>query len=152
MTDASTAQAVFDHAGLSVSDLERSRAFYGDVLGFTILEDDFEAPGRGVRGLVLRNATGLRVELFHREGSAPPTPPAEVTPAPAASVRSQGWFQFAMTVPDLPASFAAVVAAGATPVMTPRTAPDGFTQVGFVGDPDGNLVELLQRDNLPTAS
>jgi glyoxylase I family protein len=46
---------------------------------------------------------------------------------------------------SLDASYARVVAAGATPLMPPRTAPDGRTLFGFVGDPDGNLVELLQR-------
>ena len=145
MVDASTAKAVFDHAGLSVSDLEASRTFYADVFGFEILEDDFQIPGRDVRGLVLSTANGVRLELFHREGSEPPYPAETVTPGPGESPRSQGWFQFALTVPDLQASYAAVVAAGAREVMTPRSAPDGINQVGFVCDPDGNLIELLQR-------
>jgi lactoylglutathione lyase len=145
MLDTSTAQAVFDHVGLSVSDLETSRRFYAEVFGFDIVEDDFKIPGRDVRGLVLSNARGVRLELFHREGSEPPYPAESVTPGPGESPRSQGWFQFALTVPDLPASYAAVVAAGAKEVMTPRTAPDGINQVGFVCDPDGNLIELLQR-------
>jgi catechol 2,3-dioxygenase-like lactoylglutathione lyase family enzyme len=37
------------------------------------------------------------------------------------------------------------VAAGATPIFEPRIAPDGVSLVAFVGDPDGNLVEFLQR-------
>jgi lactoylglutathione lyase len=151
MIDPSTAQAVFDHVGLSVSDLEVSRRFYADVFGFDRVEDEFEIPGGGVRGLVVSNANGVRLELFHREGSEPPYPAETVTPAPGESPRSQGWFQFALTVPDLPAAYAAVVAGGAREVMTPRTAPDGFTQVGFVCDPDGNLVELLQRSDLKSA-
>ena len=140
MTDGSTAQAVFDHAGLSVSDLERSKAFYGDVIGFTTVEDQFEFPEHNLKGLVLLNDTGTRLELFCREGSQPTGPHH-----PIESTRLQGWFQFAMTVPDIQATFEAVVAAGATPLLEPTTAPDGFSKVCFVGDPDGNLVEFLQR-------
>jgi catechol 2,3-dioxygenase-like lactoylglutathione lyase family enzyme len=144
MVDESTAQAVFDHAGLSVSDMDVSRKFYEDVFGFTILEDDFMIRG-DIHGLVLSTPNGVRLELFHRKDSDPPSSADAVTPAPAESPRSQGWFQFALTVPDLAASYAAVVAAGAKPIMTPRSAPDGINQVGFVCDPDGNLVELLER-------
>lgn len=145
MLDESTAQAVFDHVGLSVSDLDAAREFYGDLFGFTIVEDDFHLPGREVHGLVLRNRTGVRLELFHRPGTQPPDDATGLTPEPGVSNRSQGWFQFALTVPDLDASYAAVIAQGAKPVLEPRYAPDGITRVGFVCDPDGNLVELLQR-------
>lgn len=140
MPDPSTAEAVFDHAGLSVSDMERSRAFYGDVLGFDIVEDEFEFAEHELRGVVLKNHNGVRLELFCRKGSIPTGPHHQIE-----STRWQGWFQFAMTVPDLDATFAAIVEAGATPVMKPSIAPDGFTRVAFVGDPDGNLVEFLQR-------
>lgn len=140
MSDPSTAAAVFDHAGVSVADLERSHAFYADVLGFTEVEDSFELDGGDLRGLVLLNASGTRVELFCRKGSKPTGPHH-----PIDSTRVQGWFQFAVRVPDIAASYAAIVAGGATPIFEPRTAPDGVSQVAFVGDPDGNLVELLQR-------
>lgn len=140
MSDASTAAAVFDHAGVSVSDLERSHAFYADVLGFTTVEDAFEFKEKNLRGLVLVNATGTRVELFCREGSKPSGPHH-----PIESTSVQGWFQFAMRVPDIRHTYDSVVAAGATPIFEPRTAPDGVSLVAFVGDPDGNLVEFLQR-------
>jgi catechol 2,3-dioxygenase-like lactoylglutathione lyase family enzyme len=38
-----------------------------------------------------------------------------------------------------------VTAAGAGPSLAPTTAPDGVSLVAFVRDPDGNLVEFLQR-------
>jgi catechol 2,3-dioxygenase-like lactoylglutathione lyase family enzyme len=38
-----------------------------------------------------------------------------------------------------------VVAAGAKAVLSPRIAPDGRTLFAFIADPDGNLIELLQR-------
>jgi catechol 2,3-dioxygenase-like lactoylglutathione lyase family enzyme len=45
----------FDHAGLSVSNLERSHRFYADVFGFTRVEDDFAMPDHDLRGRVLVN-------------------------------------------------------------------------------------------------
>ena len=140
MTDGSTALAVFDHAGVSVADLDRSRAFYADVLGFTTVEDEFEFTEHDLRGLVLVNATGTRVELFCRAGSEPTGPHHHIE-----STRKQGWFQVALRVPDIETTFAAVVAAGAQPSLAPTTAPDGISKVAFVRDPDGNLVEFLER-------
>jgi catechol 2,3-dioxygenase-like lactoylglutathione lyase family enzyme len=140
MSDASTAQAVFDHAGVSVADLERSHAFYADVLGFTTVEDQFEFAEHDLRGMVLVNDTGTRVELFCRKGSVPTGPHHQLD-----STRTQGWFQFAMRVPDIEGTFAAVVAGGAQPSLAPTTAPDGVSKVAFVLDPDGNLIEFLQR-------
>ena len=130
----------FDHVGLSVADMARSHAFYRDVLGFTTVEDEFEMPAHELRGLVLVNGAGVRIELFQRGGSQP-RPPADMHDGALL----QGWFQFALLVDDIEATYARVVAAGATPLMAPRTAPDGVSKVAFTGDPDGNLVEFLQR-------
>lgn len=140
MADPSTTAAVVDHAGVSVAALAVSEPFYRDVLGFDRVEDRFAFPEHHLRGVVLVNPQGARVELFEREGSEPTGPHHQIE-----STRRQGWFQFALTVPDIEATFAAVVAAGAEPSLPPTTAPDGVSLVAFVRDPDGNLVEFLQR-------
>jgi catechol 2,3-dioxygenase-like lactoylglutathione lyase family enzyme len=142
--DVSTARAVIDHAGVSVADLDRSERFYQDVLGFSTVEDRFAFPEHDLRGVVLVNPQGARVELFERKGSVPTGPHHQIE-----STRRQGWFQFALAVPDIARTFAAVVAAGAEPSLAPSTAPDGVSQVAFVRDPDGNLVEFLQRPAKP---
>jgi catechol 2,3-dioxygenase-like lactoylglutathione lyase family enzyme len=142
--DASTSRAVIDHVGVSVADLERSERFYRDVLGFTTAEDRFAFPEHDLRGVVLVNARGARVELFERKGSVPTGPHHQIE-----STRRQGWFQLALAVPDIAGTFAAVVAAGAEPSLAPTTAPDGVSLVAFVRDPDGNLVEFLQRPGRP---
>lgn len=128
-----------DHAGASVGNLERSIAFYTGVFGF-VVDETFAIPGSPVRGAVLVNAGGARVELFHREGSlaAPPGHPID-------STLQQGWFQLAFSVADADLAFERVVAAGASAVKPPFRAPDGRCRVAFVGDPDGNLIELIQR-------
>lgn len=130
----------FDHAGVSVADLARSRRWYGDVLGFTIVEDEFALPQYDFIGAVLRNATGVRIELFERKGSQPVR-----VGDPSGDTIVQGWFQFALAVRALDETFAHVVAAGAKAVMHPKTAPDGRARVAFIVDPDNNLIELIQR-------
>jgi catechol 2,3-dioxygenase-like lactoylglutathione lyase family enzyme len=140
VTDASTIRAVVDHAGVSVADLEVSELFYRDVLGFDVVEDRFAFVQHELKGVVLTNPQGARVELFERQGSEPTGPHHQIE-----STRKQGWFQFALAVPDLAQTFAAVVAAGAEPSLEPTIAPDGVSLVAFVRDPDGNLVEFLQR-------
>jgi catechol 2,3-dioxygenase-like lactoylglutathione lyase family enzyme len=130
----------FDHAALSVSNLERSHRFYADVFGFNRVEDDFRMPDHELHGRVLINPAGVRIELFEQRGSQP-----RQHLDPTVAAMQQGWFQFALSTKDIEASYARVVAAGAAPLMSPRTAPDGRTLFAFVGDPDGNLVELLQR-------
>ena len=142
--DASTARAVIDHAGVSVADLDRSERFYRDVLGFTTVEDRFAFPEHELLGVVLVNPQGARVELFERKGSAPTRPHHQIE-----STRRQGWFQFALAVPDIAGTFAAVVAAGAepsSPLPPPRT---GCPRSHSCGTPDGNLVEFLQRPVRP---
>ncbi len=140
MTDPSTVRAVVDHAGVSVASLAVSEPFYREVLGFDRVEDRFEFAEHELKGVVLVNPQGARVELFERQGSQPTGPHHQID-----STRRQGWFQFALTVPDIEQTFAAVVAAGAQPSLAPTTAPDGVSLVAFVRDPDGNLVEFLQR-------
>ena len=129
-----------DHAAVSVANLERSRQFWGDVLGFTIVEDAFELSKFEIRGVVLRNGAGARVELFERKGSQP-SPPGH----PTDSTLRQGWFQFALAVSDVRATYARVVSHGATGLKEPFLAPDGRAVVAFISDPDGNLIEFVQR-------
>ena len=145
MPDSSTARAVVDHAGVSVADLERSERFWREVIGFDTVEDRFAFPDHDLKGVVLVNPQGARVELFERQGSEPTGPHHQIE-----STRRQGWFQFALAVPDLDQTFAAVVAAGAEPSLPPTTAPDGVSLVAFVRDPDGHLIEFLQRPIAPS--
>lgn len=129
-----------DHAGVSVANLERSQQFYSDVLGFTHVEHAFELLNDEIRGRVLVNDHGARIELFERQHSLsqPPGHPLE-------STRQQGWFQLALAMPDVRTEFQRVIAAGAISILEPRIAPDGHTMIAFIGDPDGNLIEFIQR-------
>lgn len=129
-----------DHAGTSVADLDRAEAFYRDVFGFREVEDRFTLAQFDMRGAVLRNGAGARIELFEKRGSVG-FRPAD----PNGGAAFHGWFQLAFAAPDVPAAFARVVAGGASVIKPPFVAPDGRTTVAFVADPDGNLIELIER-------
>lgn len=140
-----------DHVGVSVADLSRSERFYRDLLGFDTVEDRFVLAQHGLCGVVLRNAAGARIELFEKQGAAPRAPVTH--PADGAALR--GWFQAAFRARDVEEAFSRLVAAGAAAVMPPFTAPDGQSRVAFIADPDGNLIELVERSgaigqNAPT--
>lgn len=137
---ASTTDLAIDHVGTSVADLDRSQAFYDAALGFSIVEDRFTLAAHNLRGVVLRNRAGARLELFEKADSIPVR---AVDPIAAAALH--GWFQLAFATPDVPGQFERIVASGATPVRAPFIAPDGRTTVAFVADPDGNLIELIER-------
>lgn len=130
-----------DHVGVSVADLSRSESFYRDLLGFDAVEDRFVLAQHGLRGVVLRNGAGARIELFEKQGAV--ARPAVSHPADGAALH--GWFQAAFRAHDVEQEFSRLVSAGAAPVLAPFMAPDGQSRVAFIADPDGNLIELVER-------
>lgn len=130
-----------DHVGVSVADLARSEAFYRDNLAFDTVEDRFTIADHGLRGVVLTNPAGARIELFEKQGAVPRAIPLH----PADGAALHGWFQAAFRTPDVERAFARLVAVGAAAILPPFTAPDGRSRVAFIADPDGNLIELVER-------
>jgi glyoxylase I family protein len=128
-----------DHAGLSVENLGSARAFYERALGFE-LELAFELPG-GIRGAMLRLESGGRLELFEH-----PDPAAGLTPAsPLEVLATRGYGHFAVAAPDIAIVYARALEAGATERVSPRPSPEPGVRFAFVADPEGNLVELVER-------
>jgi lactoylglutathione lyase len=127
-----------DHAGLSVADLDAAIGFYGRAFGFEV-EFPFELPG-GIRGVMLRGCAG-RLELFQH-----PRPADGLRAAtPLDALATRGYGHFALCAPDIDAPFARAVDAGATPKVSPRPSPEPGIRFAFVTDPEGNLVELVER-------
>jgi predicted enzyme related to lactoylglutathione lyase len=110
---------------VTVSNVEAALRFYRDVLGLTFLF----SPGPD---LAFLDAGGIRIML--------------TTPQGAGSVGANSTLYF--KVSDIGATHSTLVARGATSEQEPQfTAkmPDHELWIGFLRDPDGNLVGLLEE-------
>ena len=108
---------------ITVSDVPKALAFYRDALGLEFL---FSAGPE----LAFLNADGIRLML--------------TTPQGAGSVGANSVLYF--RVSDIEAAYADFVARGAQGERTPQLAakmPDHDLWLGFLRDPDGNLVGLM---------
>lgn len=134
------------HAGLSVVDLDRSIAFYRDVLGMKlVLARPFQGPLyetilglQGSRGKVaLLEAGGFRLELFEFEHPAP---------RPAAAdwrVHDHGLTHFCIDVTDIESEYTRLSARGVTFHCPPLDF--GTAKATYARDPDGNVFELREQ-------
>lgn len=91
--------------------------------------------------MIIDDEHGFRIELLHRAGLAPG--PRASDPATAALV--PGFSHVAFDVADLDGEHARLLAHGAREVMTPRPSPEPGVRMSYLTDPDGNLVELVER-------
>lgn len=146
------AQAV-DSIGITVSDLERSKAFFQDVLSFT-LEGEFESSGRevelltGVFGARTRTArlTLGREAIELTEFLAP-----RGRPYPGDTRGNDQWFQhIAIITSDMEAAYRRLRERNVTHASTgPQRLPDWNPNAGGIAafyfrDPDGHFLEVLQ--------
>lgn len=129
-----------DHVGLTVGDLDAMTAWYGKALDLAV-EFEFALDGVDFRGAMLLSPEGHRIELLHRAGNAVGLQAA--TPVEAALTR--GFGHVAFDVPDVDATYDDLIAAGATGRMSPRPSPEPGVRMAYVADPEGNLIELLDR-------
>ncbi len=117
---------------LVVGNLERSRTYYRDVVGATVL---------GPRG---RNAVALRFAgtlLLLVTGSAPSPERPGVTFRPPADIERVS-LQLAIRVPDCHRAYEILVERGATFLAPPVEYEDEIR--AFFRDPDGHLLEISQ--------
>ncbi len=142
MADRSHASyAALDHVGLSVADLDGLAAWYQKALDLTV-EAAFDIPGSGLSAIMLLHPSGFRLELLHHPDSAPGIEPDH----PNTAARTRGYGHICLLIDDVPAAFHEMVGAGATSRVPPRPSfqRPGST-VAFVSDPEGNLIEMLDR-------
>jgi catechol 2,3-dioxygenase-like lactoylglutathione lyase family enzyme len=129
-----------DHAGLSVADLDAAVAFYGAAFGFAP-EFPFELGVDGIRGIMLRLQSGGRLELFERPGAEPGPAPE----SPIAALATSGYGHIAVSAPDIDVVFTRALEAGTSERVSPRASPEPGVRFAFLADPEGNLVELVER-------
>jgi len=134
------AAARFHHVSLSVADLDAAQRWYRQALGLSEVIERFELPEPAVRTVVLRGASGLRVELVERAGSTRTRPAGD----PLDAALCEGYAHWAVEVEDLDAAFADLTESGAQPVWPPAPAVQPGARFAYVKDPEGNLLELVQ--------
>jgi len=129
-----------DHVGLNVEDLGAMTAWYVDALQLEVeLEVVLDQVQLSI--VMLRSPDGYRVELLSRPGSVAGIQAAN----PVEAALTRGFGHIALDVPDIDAAYAALLAVGATDRMSPRPSPEPGVRMAFVADPEGNLIELLDR-------
>ena len=139
-----------DHTGITVSNLERSLAFWRDILGFEFSHSAHQTGERpeqitGVKGAELRLAvvktpTGHKIELL--QYLAPPDR-KQVHLRPC----DVGHVHVALIVDDLDAILRRIAASGWQSAGIPQGlthGPNAGKRVVYVSDPDGTTIELMQ--------
>jgi predicted enzyme related to lactoylglutathione lyase len=114
---------------VTVSNVEQSLAFYRDVLGLSFL---FSAGPN----LAFLTDGSVRIML--------------TTPQGAGAVGANSILYFGVS--EIETAYQAIVARGAAEERSPQLAarmPDHELWIGFVRDPDGNLVGLMEEKRPP---
>jgi len=133
-----------DHVGISVADLDAQVSWYQRALGLTIASP-FEIPPIGLRGVFLVGPDGVALELLERKGSQP----GLNAPDAATALLTRGYVHICFRADDVDELHARLVASGATERMAPQEAPEAGVRMSFVADPEGNLIELIDRSGPP---
>jgi catechol 2,3-dioxygenase-like lactoylglutathione lyase family enzyme len=141
-----------DHTGITVSNLERSLAFWRDVLGFELSHTAHQTGKMaseitGVKGAELRLAVvktpgGHRIELLEYRAPSDRKQRADLRPCDVGHVH------VALIVDDLDAVLGAIKASGWKSAGKPQTlqsGPNAGKRVVYVHDPDGTTIEFMQR-------
>lgn len=127
------------HAGLVVSDLERSLEWYNTHLGFTV-KSRTDLPEQDLV-IVYMHRDGFELELFAKSSS-------QVQRSAERDVMDsfiyQGWRHFCFRVADVDAIWAECTSRGLDLALPPSENPIAQVKYCFVRDPDGILIEFLQ--------
>ena len=139
-----------DHTGITVSNLERSLAFWRDVLGFELSHTAHQTGklARKITGVAdaeiklaaLKTPGGHKIELL--EYLTPPDRKhADVRPCDVGHVH------VALLVDDLDAILEKIAGSGWKATGKPqtlKTGPNAGKRVVYVRDPDGTTIEFMQ--------
>jgi glyoxylase I family protein len=145
-----------DHTGITVSNLERSLAFWHDVLGFEYSHTTHQ------KGKMAEEITGVAdAEINLAVVKAPGAHKIELLEYLAPADRKKrtglrpcdvGHVHVALTVDDLEAVLNTIAASGCKEAGEPQTltsGPNAGKRVVYVRDPDGTTIEFME---LPASS
>jgi lactoylglutathione lyase len=134
--------SAFNHVGQCVTDLDRSKRFYCDLLGFT-LEREIQPPDAGSAQLMSLTPPlemtaaylvrdGLVLELLHYAADG------QTQPFRARAMNEPGLTHLSLSVDDIDAVCARVSEFGGEVVES-----SNIGAAVFIRDPDGQFLELL---------
>jgi len=137
-----------NHVGLTVADLERSVAFYRDVVGLDVQVEHFRTGGTWfdtltdnsgavVDGVMLGDDSFTLQLLQYEEGGEPDA---------VTGHNRVGNLHLSINVADADAKRAQIVASGASDVTPVVDLPVPGARSFYVHDPDGVPVEFMQLD------
>ena len=139
-----------DHTGITVTNLERSLAFWRDILGFELSHRAHQTgelaaeitgvPGAEIQLAVLKTSTGHKIELLEYLG---PGDRKNLKPKPC----DVGSVHIALAVDDLDAVLVAIAPFGWRVAGEPQTlasGPNAGRRVVYVRDADGTTIEFMQ--------
>ena len=142
-----------DHTGITVSNLERSLAFWRDVLGFdfshaahqtgALATEITGVEGAEIKLAVLKAPGGHKIELLEYLAPAD-RKRANLRPCDVSSVH------VALLVDDLKAILKNIAASGWTAAGEPqllKAGPNAGKRVVYVRDPDGTTIEFMELPN-----
>jgi catechol 2,3-dioxygenase-like lactoylglutathione lyase family enzyme len=141
-----------DHTGITVSNLDRSLAFWRDVLGFEpshtahqtgeMAREITGVTGAEIKLAVVKTPGGHKIELL--EYLAPEDRKRHVNLRPC----DVGSVHVALIVDDLDAILSVINASGWKAAGEPQTlesGPNVGKRVVYVHDPDGTTIEFMQQ-------
>ena len=122
------------HTMLRVGDLDRSLAFYCDVLGMTLLRRKDFPSGEFTLAFVGygSEAEGAVIELTHNWGTSSYT-------------LGDGYGHIALGVDDIYGTCDRIKALGGKVSRDPGPMKHGGSEIAFIEDPDGYKIELIQQ-------
>jgi len=129
-----------DHVGLTVGDLPAMTSWYCSALDLSV-EFEFALDQVEFSGVMLLSPAGHRIELLHR----PPSVTGLQAANPVEAALTRGFGHVAFDVPSVDEAYDALLASGASDRMSPRPSPEPGVRMAYVADPEGNLIELLDR-------
>jgi glyoxylase I family protein len=122
----------FEHVGMVTGDMDRSLAFYRDLLGLR---------------LHLRKTMANGTEVAFLDAGGGFAPPGGATPAIDLPPATSGVLHITFLVESVDESFAKLEVEGVEIKERPRPAVNSevLDRVAFLRDPDGIIVELAER-------
>ena len=141
-----------DHTGITVSNLDRSLAFWRDVLGFELSHTAHQTgemaseitgvAAAEIKLAVVKTPGGHKIELLEYVAPADRKRHVDFRPCDVGSVH------VALIVDDLDAVLSAINVSGWKAAGKPQTlqsGPNAGKRVVYVRDPDGTTIEFMQQ-------